>query len=104
MTSLQRWAWSHPRLTAPLRATWRAIRFGLRSIDGLSAPRRAIYGEVFDGSWYLADNPDVAASEVDALTHYLASGWREGRDQIRSSMSRGTWVPTRRSAGARSSR
>jgi hypothetical protein len=46
----------------------------------LPASRRQIYGEVFDGVWYLADNPDVAVSGMDPLAHYLATGWREGRD------------------------
>lgn len=34
----------------------------------------------FDASFYLATNPDVAAAGVDALAHYLGSGWREFRD------------------------
>ncbi|HEY8592005.1 MAG TPA: hypothetical protein VIL42_03965 [Sphingomicrobium sp.] len=34
----------------------------------------------FDAAWYLDRYPDVAAGEVDPATHYLESGWREGRD------------------------
>ena len=34
----------------------------------------------FDAAYYLAHNPDVAAAGVDALKHYLAFGWKEGRD------------------------
>lgn len=34
----------------------------------------------FDAEWYLAQNPDVAASRVDPLTHYLLNGASEGRD------------------------
>ena len=35
---------------------------------------------LFDGAWYLAQNPDVAASETDSLLHYLLHGANEGRD------------------------
>ncbi len=35
---------------------------------------------LFDGAYYLAHNPDVAAAGVDPLQHYLAYGWKEGRD------------------------
>ena len=34
----------------------------------------------FDTSWYLATNPDVAASGINPLTHYQTVGWRQGRD------------------------
>ncbi len=34
---------------------------------------------LFDGEWYLAHNPDVAAVGIDPLVHYLASGASEGR-------------------------
>ena len=33
----------------------------------------------FDPTWYLARNPDVAASKVDPLRHWLEFGLREGR-------------------------
>ena len=33
----------------------------------------------FDAAWYLRAYPDVAASGLDPLRHYLQSGWREGR-------------------------
>jgi hypothetical protein len=35
---------------------------------------------IFDGDWYLQEYPDVAAARVDALSHFYATGWREGRD------------------------
>ncbi|HEV2840339.1 MAG TPA: glycoside hydrolase family 99-like domain-containing protein, partial [Chthoniobacterales bacterium] len=35
---------------------------------------------LFDAPWYLGQYPDVAASEVDPLRHYLELGWREGRN------------------------
>ena len=34
----------------------------------------------FDASYYLAQNPDVAAAGVDPYRHYLSYGWKEGRD------------------------
>ena len=36
--------------------------------------------ELFDPAYYLARNPDVAASGMDPLRHFMAYGWREGRD------------------------
>jgi len=35
---------------------------------------------LFDARWYLSHNPDVAATKVDPLLHYLRSGGSEGRD------------------------
>src|SRR5205814_4476257 len=35
---------------------------------------------LFDGEWYLQQNPDVAKSETDPLRHYLLLGAYEGRD------------------------
>lgn len=37
-------------------------------------------GGLFDDAYYLAHNPDVAAAGVDPYRHFLANGWREGRD------------------------
>ncbi|MBB4286038.1 endo alpha-1,4 polygalactosaminidase [Roseospira goensis] len=34
----------------------------------------------FDAAWYLAAERDVAAAGVDPFGHYMAYGWREGRD------------------------
>jgi capsular polysaccharide biosynthesis protein len=46
------------------------------SADVVAADLRAR----FDGVHYLRRNPDVAAAGVDPLTHFLDTGWREGRD------------------------
>ncbi len=35
---------------------------------------------LFDREYYTDNYPDVAESDIDPLTHYLASGWREGRN------------------------
>ena len=34
---------------------------------------------LFDPEWYLEQNPDVKAHNMDALKHYIKFGWREGR-------------------------
>ncbi|TXN00793.1 hypothetical protein FV242_20845 [Methylobacterium sp. WL64] len=36
-------------------------------------------GPLFDGPWYLANNPDVAAAGLNPLLHFLDSGRAEGR-------------------------
>ena len=35
---------------------------------------------LFDSSYYLRANADVAAAGIDPLTHYCEYGWQEGRD------------------------
>jgi hypothetical protein len=35
---------------------------------------------LFDRSYYLANNADVARNGIDPLTHYMQSGWKEGRN------------------------
>ena len=35
---------------------------------------------LFDETWYLKNNPDVAAAKIDPLEHYLLFGGLEGRD------------------------
>jgi hypothetical protein len=34
----------------------------------------------FDSAYYLAQNPDISFAGIDPLTHYMGSGWAEGRD------------------------
>lgn len=34
----------------------------------------------FDGDFYLANNPLVANAGIDPFTHYMQTGWQEGRD------------------------
>lgn len=43
----------------------------------LTAIRKSVF---FDGEFYLNSNPDVCASGMDAASHYLVCGGREGRD------------------------
>lgn len=35
---------------------------------------------LFDAGYYLRQNPDVAAAGVDPYQHFMAYGWREGRE------------------------
>ena len=44
---------------------------------------RALMAEAFDAAYYLALNPDIADAGIDPLDHFLATGWREGRDPSR---------------------
>ena len=41
---------------------------------------RGLAAQEFDAAFYLAANVDVAKMGADPLDHFLASGWREGRD------------------------
>ena len=34
---------------------------------------------LFDGTWFLERNPDLAAGDLDPLTHFHRYGWRENR-------------------------
>lgn len=40
----------------------------------------AVAARAFDPAFYLAANPDVAAAGLDPFEHFMAFGWREGRD------------------------
>lgn len=44
------------------------------------APAKPPQDPLFDAAFYLARNPDVAAAGVDPYQHFLAYGWKEGRD------------------------
>ncbi|MDP1643271.1 MAG: hypothetical protein Q8L59_13935 [Phenylobacterium sp.] len=56
---------------------------GLAPVIASAPPEESTYelvAEAFDRRFYLAENPDVAESGGDPLTHFLESGWREARD------------------------
>lgn len=79
------------RLTRPMRAVTGRARGLARRLGRLSpaslrdrakalaARRRVAQSGLFDARWYREQYPDVAASRVDPLTHFLTTGWREGR-------------------------
>ncbi len=54
-------------------------RWAARTVRRQHGERRLVAG-AFDRAWYLTTNPDVAATRADPLDHFLAHGWREGRD------------------------
>jgi hypothetical protein len=57
---------------------------GIASRDASTKQRRniaTIQGSgLFDAEWYLRTYPDVAVAGVDPIRHYIATGWKEGRD------------------------
>jgi hypothetical protein len=73
--------WSHEAYaTAPPPVDRRTPPAGTHS--SLPSPEaiRAAVAPAFDATFYLASHPDVAASGMDPLDHFLITGWREGRD------------------------
>jgi hypothetical protein len=61
----------------------RLRRTVLHAMRRFHPDREAIAAE-FDSAFYLAAYPDVAKAGVDPIEHFLASGWREGRDPSRA--------------------
>lgn len=61
------------KISSHLRKTTQSFR--LR--QDLNLIRRS---GLFDGDWYLAHNPDVAAAKIDSAVHYLRHGGFERRD------------------------
>ncbi|MFP3583098.1 glycoside hydrolase family 99-like domain-containing protein [Paraburkholderia sp. SIMBA_055] len=61
------------RSASPIARARRALqtRLAIRAIRG---------NNLFDGSFYLASNPDVREAGLDPVRHYLTHGWRERRD------------------------
>ncbi len=56
---------------------WRMANLSSSSADSEIGRRLAVE---FDADFYRRRNPDVAASGIDPLAHFLDYGWREGRD------------------------
>jgi Glycosyl transferases group 1 len=49
--------------------------------EAIARYRERVLAETeFDAAFYLAASPDVAKTGIDPLDHFLAGGWREGRD------------------------
>ena len=72
------------RMTAPLRFAARLVGLGVEKIRLLLRQRNVIRtiarSGMFDKNWYFANNPDVAASGMDSIRHYVLYGAQEGRD------------------------
>ena len=70
---------------------WRKVKDASGPVPGLGvskhiepanyfAEERSVHlSGLFDEEWYLATYPDVKAAGVDALSHFCAYGWKEGR-------------------------
>lgn len=59
---------------------------GVKGSRGVHSPRedeRRAVAAHFDCGYYLAVNSDVRDAGIDALTHFLEFGWREGRNPSR---------------------
>lgn len=73
-------AWTAVRRVARIKlAIMKTI--GGRARRGRRAEARMIAASsLFDREWYLRTYPDVGEAGLDPLDHYMAWGWREGRD------------------------
>jgi len=65
----------------PLMLCWRVLRTRSRApLRDWRAARTIANSGFLDREWYLRMNPDVAASGIDSVRHYVAFGAWEGRD------------------------
>jgi hypothetical protein len=65
-----------------IAATDDGVRTAGQLLDYAVHTAAAVLAEEFDAAFYLATNPDVAASGTDPFEHYCIHGWREGRLSI----------------------
>ncbi len=65
-----------------IAATDDGVRTAGQLLDYAVHTAAAVLAEEFDAAFYLANNPDVAASGTDPFEHYCIHGWREGRLSI----------------------
>jgi Glycosyltransferase family 25 (LPS biosynthesis protein) len=71
----------YSRFGYPLVLAWRAFTTCSRApLRDWRAGRAIARSGLFDKDWYLQNNPDVAASGIEPVWHYVAHGAREGRD------------------------
>ena len=86
--TVARYRRSYPwRIYIRLTASLSRLRRVIEHVTGNPAAKRQERGialleqsSLFDRDWYLEAYPDVAASGIDPVRHYLDNGWREGRD------------------------
>jgi hypothetical protein len=62
-----------------IAATDDGVRTAAQLLDYAVHTAASVLAEEFDAAFYLATNPDVAASGEDPFEHYRSHGWREGR-------------------------
>jgi len=73
-------------LVVRIRGVARSVGGVTKTRAGPSARRRRELADLvrndslFDEQWYLRTYPDVAEAKVDPATHFVETGWREGRD------------------------
>lgn len=70
-------------MSVPIKNIFRRIGLASKETNtGLKVndEERLVMQQEFDFEFYILSNPDVAASEMDPLDHYMSHGWREGRD------------------------
>lgn len=71
----------HPELKSKgLNPFWHFI-VDQSSMDmALTTPKMDEIESKFSAEYYLANNPDVAAANIDPLEHFWYTGWKEGRN------------------------
>lgn len=74
------WAYSPSTEPPPPPEAVRPFDGGFAASEAPDTGAYDLVAAAFDHRFYLAENPDVAESGVDPVTHFLESGWREGRD------------------------
>ena len=63
----------------PAFRSTRSLYGALYRLTAKDDRRCVVKSGLFDTSWYLAQYPEAAASNLDPLDHYLTIGWRQGR-------------------------
>ena len=63
-----------------LKLTKFYMQAGLEASPVSHPKRHQGFDALFDSAYYLLNNPDVAAANVNPLDHYLQIGWKEGRN------------------------
>ena len=70
--------------TMAFKGAYTIASFGLRESAPFGSSQAStvitLGDRLFDAGWYLRQNPDVAAAGADPYQHFMAFGWREGRD------------------------
>ena len=70
--------------TLAFKGAYTIASFGLREAAPFGSSQAStvitLADRLFDASYYLRQNPDVAAAGADPYQHFMYYGWREGRD------------------------
>lgn len=72
-------AWTYPGFAGGPAPVSRPVARGAAR-GAVTDADLTVLAEVFDAAYYLAVNPDVAATGMDPLRHFAVTGWLEGRD------------------------